>query len=262
MVLITWRFLKEYMRLHLKTAMEYKANFVMQVIFMMINNAAFLVFWVVIFSNIDSINGWVLSDFMVLFALAALSYGLASFLMGNWRELNEIIAEGKLDFYLTLPKDVLAHVLVSRSSFSSVGDVFFGLLVYFLSVPFTLLNFGLLFLFVICGTLIFTSLVVMFHSATFWFGRNRGSADAFINLTLAMSSYPSILYGSVVKTIFFFIIPVFFITNASVFILQDFSWVWLLSLVFMALLLPVIAYTLFKFGVRKYESGNLVTARI
>jgi ABC-2 type transport system permease protein len=181
-MLISRDFLKEYFKLHIKTAMEYKFNFVMQVIFMILNNAAFTLFWIVVFSHLDEINGWVLSDFLALFALAAISYGVGSFFLGNWRDLNEIIADGKLDFYMVLPKDVLAHTLVSKSFFSAVGDVIFGIILFFLAVPFTLINVFYLVLFSIGGALILVSLSVIMNCASFWFGRSTQTSYAFLNL--------------------------------------------------------------------------------
>ena len=260
-LLLSRDFLKEYLKLHIKTAMEYKFNFVMQVIFMIINNAAFAVFWVVLFSHINEINGWVLSDFLALFSLAAICFGLCSFFLGNWRELNEIISDGKLDFYMVLPKDVLAHALVSKSFFSSVGDIIFGVILFFIAVPFTLINILYLVLFSIGGALIMASLAVIMNSASFWIGRSEQTSYAFLNLILSLSSYPSVLYGSFIKTVFFFVVPIFFINNASIFILQEFSWYWLGSFIFVSLFMPLVAYVVFKFGLRKYESGNLVIAR-
>lgn len=261
-MLISRDFLKEYLKLHIKTAMEYKFNFVMQVIFMVLNNAAFTLFWVVLFSHIDTINGWALNDFLALFSLAAICFGLCSFFMGNWRDLNEIIADGKLDFYMVLPKDVLAHTLVSKSFFSSVGDVIFGIILFFIAVPFTSLNVFYLILFSIGGALIMASLSVIMNSASFWIGRSEQTSYAFLNLLLSLSVYPSVLYGSFIKTIFFFVIPIFFINNASLFILQEFSWYWLGGFIFMSLFTPLVAYVVFNIGLKRYESGNLVTARV
>ena len=261
-MLISRDFLKEYLKLHIKTAMEYKFNFVLQVVFMILNNAAFALFWIVLFAHIDSINGWVLNDFLALFSLAAICYGIGSFFMGNWRDLNEIIADGKLDFYMVLPKDVLAHTLVSKSFFSAVGDVIFGIILFFIAVPLTLLNVFYLLLFSIGGALILVSLSVIMNSASFWIGRSTQTSYAFLNLLMSLSVYPSVLYGSFIKTIFFFVIPIFFINNASIFILQEFSWYWLGGFIFMSLFTPLVAYIVFKIGLKRYESGNLVTARV
>ncbi len=261
-MLISRDFLKEYLKLHIKTAMEYKFNFVMQVIFMIINNAAFALFWIVVFSHVDTINGWALNDFLALFSLAAICFGLSSFFAGNCRELNELIADGKLDFYMVLPKDVLAHTLVSKSFFSAVGDVIFGIILFFLAVPLTLLNVFYLLLFSICGGIILLSLIVLANSASFRIGRSTQTSYAFLNLVLGLSAYPSVLYGSFIRTVFFFVIPIFFVNNASIFILQEFSWYWLGGFIFMSFFTPLVAYIVFKIGLKKYESGNLVTARV
>jgi ABC-2 type transport system permease protein len=259
---ITWNFIKSYTKLHIKTAMEYKLNFIIQVIFMIINDFAFALFWIILFSKITEINGWIVNDFLALFALGAVCFGIPGFFLGNWRDLNDIIAEGKLDFYLTLPKNELIHTLISKSTFNAFGDIVFGVILFFLVVPITLVNILLFILFSITGAIMFTSLMVIISTFSFWFGRNSGTHEAFFNLALSMNSYPSILYGSTIKTIFFFIIPIFFINNASIFVIKEFSLFWITGIFVMTILLPVIAFLFFKIGLKKYESGNLVTARV
>ena len=45
---------------------------------------------------------------------------------GNVNQLARIIAQGELDYYLALPKNVLLHVLVSRMDLPALGDILFS----------------------------------------------------------------------------------------------------------------------------------------
>ena len=60
------------------------------------------------------VAGWSYQELLLLYAVLTLGFGLGVGIMGNCTRLSQIIAEGHLDFYLTLPKNVLLHVLVSR----------------------------------------------------------------------------------------------------------------------------------------------------
>ena len=56
---------------NLQSAMEYRAAFLTQVVFMMLNNLAYFMFWVLYFNKFNAVRGWNLQDMMLLFGIAA-----------------------------------------------------------------------------------------------------------------------------------------------------------------------------------------------
>ena len=88
-------------------------------------------FWLVFFDRFKVVHGWGMADMVLLFAIITTGFGLAFVGCSATRmTLAEIIAQGRLDYYLALPRDVLLHVLASRSSLSAWGDLTFGVLAY------------------------------------------------------------------------------------------------------------------------------------
>ncbi|MCA9478287.1 MAG: ABC-2 family transporter protein [Nanoarchaeota archaeon] len=256
------RFIKTYVLLNISTAMEYRLNFFLQSFFMILNNVAFILFWYFLFGTLDSINGWGLQDFVGLFGFAALSFGINAFFFGNWTRVGEIIVNGELDFYLSLPKDELSHILVSKSSFSGFGDMIFGIVILLLFYPITLTNVLIFVLGSLAGALIWAHLLVFAGTLSFWLGESSGFFQSLSHLTHVFTSYPSELFPAIIKMVFFFIFPVFFITNVNVFLLRDFQWIWVVGLVIVTFLVVALTRFVFKRGIRRYESGNLVTSRI
>ena len=64
---------------------------------------------------------------LLLFGVVSASFGLATFFFfGNVMQLSEIIAGGRLDYYLSLPRPVLLHALASGSLPSGAGDFVYG----------------------------------------------------------------------------------------------------------------------------------------
>lgn len=241
--------------------MEYRFNFFIQSLFMIINNTMFSLFWFFLFQNITDINGYVMSDMIGLFGLAALIFGINSFFFGNWMEISDKIMNGEIDFYLGLPKDELTHILISKSSFSAFGDILFGIAVFILFYPLTLHSIALFIVAAIAGSIIWASLLIISGSLTFWFGNSSGVGDAMKHLTMSLTSYPLNLFKGAFKFIFLFIIPIFFINNISIQLLKEFSWNWLGGLVLVSILMITITRWIFKRGLRKYESGNLISVR-
>lgn len=68
-----------------------------------------------LFSKIETLNGWSFRHLLLLHALVGGAYACQALLFGGSFSLSRSIAEGGLDFYLTLPKPVLLHALISRS---------------------------------------------------------------------------------------------------------------------------------------------------
>src|SRR5512145_2971496 len=94
---------------NLQAAMEFRAAFFTQIIFMILNNAGYFVFWILYFDKFENVRGWTVNDMMLLFGIAATAWGTAAYFFGNFTTLGEIIAQGRLDYYLSLPKPVLLH---------------------------------------------------------------------------------------------------------------------------------------------------------
>ena len=121
-------FLVALWKANLLSAMEYRVAFLSQVAGMMLNNAIYFVFWLIFFDRFKEVQGWGLNNMLLLFGLVATGFGLAVYLFGNVLRLADVIAGGRLDYYLSLPRPVLLHVLASGSRPSGLGDVLYGLI--------------------------------------------------------------------------------------------------------------------------------------
>src|SRR4051812_39257074 len=101
------RFVRSLLTTNLKAALMLRGAFVMQVVFMVLNNLTFFVFWWVLMRRVPSLRGWRLGDIQVLFGVVAAGVGVAVTLAGGVRHLGRFIDDGALDILLTQPKPVL-----------------------------------------------------------------------------------------------------------------------------------------------------------
>ena len=122
------RWLLAQWEVNLSSAMAYRVSFLSQLSFMLVNNVLLLFFWWVLLQLVPDIGGWGMADIWLMYGLSAGGFSLVSLFAGNSFRLANIIAEGQLDYYLALPKNVLLHVLISRSDFAAIGDLLFGLI--------------------------------------------------------------------------------------------------------------------------------------
>ena len=77
------KFLLISLKYNLKSSLEYKTSFLIQTVFMFINNGFFLIFWTLVFNvNNGNVNGLEMKDILFIWAISPASWGIANFLFG------------------------------------------------------------------------------------------------------------------------------------------------------------------------------------
>jgi ABC-2 type transport system permease protein len=255
-------FLLALWKANLLAAMEYRLPFIFQVIGMMLNNAIYFLFWIIFFDRFKDIRGWALTDMFLLFGIVAAGFGLGTYLFGNVLQLTEVITGGRLDYYLSLPRPVLLHVLASGSIPSGLGDVLYGLISFGMAGQYTpgaFLRFGV-------GTLlamiVFLSFLILVQSLAFWLGNTTLLTQQATNAILTFSLYPITLFDGTAKFILFTIIPAAFVGAVPAEFVRTFNWITLAQLLGSALVFLVLALLAFHRGLRHYESGSAIQVQL
>jgi ABC-2 type transport system permease protein len=256
------KFLVALWKANLQSVMEFRGAFIWQVIGMMLNNAFYFIFWIIFFDQFNQIRGWGLSDMYIVFGIAASSFGLASILFGNVFNLSEIIARGRLDYYLSLPRPVLLHALASRSIASGFGDFTYGILSFLVAGVFTWSAFGRFFIGVGLATVVFISFLVIVQSLAFWMGNTTSLGNLFMNAMLTFALYPTSLFDGPAKFILFTIIPAAFMGAVPASVVTAFSWQGLGILVIGASVFLILSMLVFRNGLNRYESGSAIQVEV
>ena len=247
---------------NLLAAMEYRVSFISQVVGMMLNNAVYFIFWVIFFDRFKQVRGWGLADIFFLFGVVATSFGLGVFLFGNAIDLANVIANGRLDYYLALPRPVLLHVLASRSITSGLGDFTYGVLSFLVArqfAPDTIARFALS---ILLATTIFVTFLTLVQSLAFWFGNAAQIGQQATNAMITFSIYPTTLFEGGARFILFTIIPAALIGAVPAEFIRSFSWEALIQLVGAALFLLAFMLVVFRRGLRRYESGSAIQIQV
>jgi ABC-2 type transport system permease protein len=255
------RLVAVYCKLNLAAAMEYRTSFLAQCLGMVANDALLFFFWWIYFQRFRQVGGWTLLDLVSLYGLVAAAYGLATVVFGNCNRLATVISEGQLDYYLTLPKNPLLHVLVSRSSLAGWGDLAFGLGALAVAAWQGALPIPLAVIFLVTSTAIAVGYTTLIGSLAFFIGNAEAAAfqarDAMINFSL----YPSPIFQGWTKVMLLTIVPAGFIAHLPIELMRTFDpWRMGLLLAFTAVLWAMVLIV-FRMGLRRYESGNLLTLR-
>ncbi|MGO8673162.1 MAG: ABC transporter permease [Capsulimonadaceae bacterium] len=254
-------FVTAYVRHNFACALEYRLSFITQVVSMIVNDSIWLIFWTLYFHRFPVIRGWGLEDVLLLWSVATTGYGLASGFCGNRTEVAAMIARGDLDYYLSLPRNVLLHVLVSRMSVSAWGDILFGAGIFLLFLRPDPAHFVLYVMLSGMAAVVLVSFSVLMESLAFFIGGAEGLGTQIQNALITFSTYPMGLFDGGVRLILFALVPAGFVTWVPVMLLKHFSGGQFARMAAYTLGLTLLACAVFERGLRRYESGNLLSMR-
>ncbi|HUW71060.1 MAG TPA: ABC-2 family transporter protein [bacterium] len=256
------RFLGASFSANFLAVIEYRANFLLQVFGMMLNNGAFALFWGVLLGRTGGIGGYGFTDVMFVWAVVSSAFGLAHVLFGNIRNLGRIIMQGELDLYLLQPKDVFLNVLASKTIVSAWGDLAYGLIVAALLPDFGVGRFFLFCVLTATGAVIFAATFAAAESLAFFMGNSQAISGALSEFLLSFSLYPETIFDKGMRWVFYTILPSGFIAFVPLAVYRGLDWRLVPVLIAVAILYAGLSYALFRAGLRRYESGNQMGARV
>jgi ABC-2 type transport system permease protein len=256
------KFLIAVWQANLQSIMEYRIPFLMQVIGMMLNDFFYFTIWIIFFERFKDVRGWGIGDMYITYGVLASAFGLVALLFGNSFNLSEIINNGRLDYYLSLPRPVLLHAVASRTIASGMGDFTYGFLSYALSGQFTWDGFLRFILAMILAATVFAAFLILVQSLAFWMGVISNLTGLAVNAMLTFGIYPITLFDNYAKLILFTLIPAAFIGAVPAAFIRVFTWQTLAELLAGAVAFLFLAVSLFRLGLKRYESGSAIQVEV
>ena len=241
--------------------MTNKVTFLTNIIFMILNDATFIIQWVILFGIKEDFGGYELNNVLVLWGLAATVFGFSRLFFCKAFELPDLIINGKLDSFLVQPKNVLLSVITSDTSISAIGDILYGFIVV-LFCHLSLAQFGLFVLFSITGSIIITAFTIILSCVCFKFVKGDVLVDTLSGAVLSFATYPDTIFKNVVKLIFYTIIPVGLTNYLPLHIIIKFDLGSLFIVLGVTVISVILAFVIFNKGLKSYSSSNLMSSRV
>lgn len=238
-----------------------KVTFLTNILFMMLNNATFIIQWVILLRLKNQVGGYTMREIMLLWGLAASSFGLSRILFARAFSLPDLIVSGRLDAYLVQPKNVLLGVMTSETDTSAIGDFFYGMLVMCIFC-FSIKRFFLFLLFTVTGAAILTAFALLAGSLAFWLVRAEALGTHMVGSMASFSTYPDGIFKGAVRLVLYSVIPVGMSIYLPVHIMMEFDGARLLVVLGYTLFLIAAAVMVFYRGLRRYSSSSLMQTRI
>ena len=97
-------------RKNIKNEKELKSAFIISIVGMMLNNAAFLILWFYFGKIVGELNGWKAEDIFGLYAINSFAFGVVNAFFYGMVEIPNYIVTGNLDNFLLTPKNLLLKI--------------------------------------------------------------------------------------------------------------------------------------------------------
>ncbi len=251
-----------YFGLNIKKEWQYKQSFFMQILMMILNDAFFIIQWKLIFSLVDNIGGYGFNEVMLLWAICAGGYGVSHAFFGGAWNIKHMVYDGKLDVFLTQPKNVLLNVCCSKTDISALGDIAYAFVAlaiagapwwwYLMIIPVSILS-----------GLVYVSVYVVYVSFVFHMKSGDALAATAEGTIVKVGNYPVQIFSTGVKWIFLTAIPAMFYSflPAHFMFIAPNLW-WMLVILAVTIFWVCLAFFAFNKGLKKYNSGSLMGGRL
>ncbi|MGL4383367.1 MAG: ABC transporter permease [Bacilli bacterium] len=215
--------MKKYLKIYriylitfIKKNLEYRLDFIIGILAMLLEQTISLVFLFVVVFNFKTLANYNLEMLILIFAFASIGRSLnIIFFDGIWLLGNQFIAPGHFDQVLLKPINPLFYIIAQRLRFEAIFQLLTGLigLIYSfnqLSIPFSLLNIIMVIVFCISSSIIYTSICLFFMSFSFWMNNSLPLAMAMFTFDRA-TRYPVTIFPNVLKNFLSYLLPYAFV---------------------------------------------------
>jgi ABC-type uncharacterized transport system, permease component len=206
----------QFLRAAILGKVQYKADFFVGIVSILILNAVNLSLIGILIYNFHTLGNWDIWDLMFLYSFWMLSRGIFGVFFWHMSDLEEMIVSGSFDAYLIRPASPFVQFVGKDISYTGVGDFLVGLLGFlFVSLKTGLQwTIGQWIYFILCvlsGALIQMAVNWIGASLCFWTTRSNAAMSIAERFTVLMQQYPVNIFGKYFQIFVTCFLPVAFI---------------------------------------------------
>ena len=170
----------------------------------------------VIFSQLHALAGWSIAEVAFLYALSGLAFGIGDLFISQVETASDHIKAGTFDKFLIRPLGTLLQLSATEFAPRRLGRslqpvVVLAVVVPQLRVAWTPVHIALVPVTVATGVAIYGSIWVLSSSLAFWTVETQEIANSFTYGGNTLTSYPIDVFGSVLRRIVIFVVPLAFV---------------------------------------------------
>jgi ABC-2 type transport system permease protein len=220
-----WRIYRTFFVSSFARELEFRANFVAKVGQNIIWLGFFILILLVVYGKTNSVAGWSRGDAFVLAATCFFMNAVFQALFLSLNEIPEQVRKGTLDFVLTKPIDTQFWVSTRKFNFDQVGTLFAGLVMigygaFTAHIHPDFVQWLAYAVLVFASTAIFYSFNLMLMTTGIWLVR-VDNLWVLGDTVMQVARYPLDIYGSGLRAMLTFVIPLAFLATIPARQLKD-----------------------------------------
>ena len=244
--------------------LSFKANFLLWMIVEILWFCGQIVFFSIIFGNVDRIGDWTKWEVVLLIGTHQMIAQLfQAFFFVNVANIPELVRTGKLDSLLVLPIDSQFAVSTKQFGLDSIINAALGGVVVCVSLsklgivpnPLSILLYLSALIF---GIAVHYSIMLGLAAVSFWIIRAQGLVYGYFNF-LNIARYPDVIYPWLFRLVFSWLIPVIIIANIPARLLikpfQQPAWL-MFHLIAASSIVFWLSRLFWRFALRHYSSAS------
>lgn len=255
--------MKLYMKffsLHLRSAMEYKASFILTITGQFLISFTSYLGLYYLFARFQSINGFVFFEVLLCYSAVLMAYAVAECFAYGFKNFSQMIIEGQFDRIMIRPRNELFIVFVSAFEFSSLGKLVQAVLVLAYAllhspVEWNLLKSLVYILMILGGVVLFMGLHIIYAGLCFFTLEGLEFINIFTDGGKEFGKYPMGIYGDTILKIFTLIVPLACVQYYPLLFLLDRTENLAMALSpLYTIVFLLVAIGIWKIGVKNYKS--------
>ncbi|MDT8719290.1 ABC-2 family transporter protein [Clostridium sp. 19966] len=200
-----------YVKVNVRSTLQYK-TWPLSILTTIVNSIVDFMGVIILFSRFGNLGGWTRFHVLLVYGIAASSFGLAEWFSRGYDVFPYYVGAGNFDKILLRPRNTFLQVLGEKFEFQRFGRVGVGIfcIVYSLNtlgVHITSIKLLALIGSLIGGFLVYTSIFMLLSTLSFWTLQPLDIMYIFTNATLQYAQIPLPLLGRGIQSFLTFILP-------------------------------------------------------
>ncbi len=255
----------KYIKLNIESQIQYKSSFIMMSIgHFLITFIEFLGVWV-LFERFNNIRGFTLEEAALFYGIIHIAFSITEAWTRGFDIFPRLVRSGDFDRILLRPRSIVLQVLGHDFQIMRIGRFVQGLVILIwamckLNIKWTLGKILLLVGSIIGGNFLFSGLIVLQATLSFWSVQSLEIVNSFTYGGVQAAQYPISIYKSWFRKILIYVVPLATVNYfPAIFILENGdslkypSWTgWVSPLV--GVVFFILSLQVWKIGVRHYTS--------
>ena len=201
-----------YIKVQIKTAMEYKFNTFLMAIASALSSFAAVFGVYLLFGKYTSVGGYGFNEVLITFSMVLTVFSISEMVFRGFDQFDKLVRHGELDRLLIRPRSIFMQVLGIKIEFSKIGRIVLGitLLIYALinsTIEWNYLKIIVVILMIFSGVVIYLSIYLLSSSFTIFTIEGAEVINIFTNGGREVCTYPLDIYKKFFKMFFTFVIP-------------------------------------------------------